>query len=203
MADIEQTAHVVAPSDLAASGERIRHTLRRLSWAAPTAVVMLFVLTLVAFYHLRAKPLGVVRALNFQQQSVAAMEARVENTAGQIDRIVLTMRDWVKSGVIKLDDVPGLNRTLIPVLLQRSIVSSIHLADSTGREVLLLKTPDGWRNRVTNVELKGRQQHWLNWKDGRTLVSEEWKDQDYDPRKRPWYTGALSAPENVVHWTSP
>jgi PAS domain S-box-containing protein len=56
---------------------------------------------------------------------------------------------------------------------------------------------------VTNVPLKGKHQHWLTWKDSRTLVSEEWKDQDYDPRKRPWYTGALSAPENVVHWTAP
>ncbi|HRK40425.1 MAG TPA: PAS domain S-box protein, partial [Burkholderiaceae bacterium] len=203
MDDKQPIAHVVAPSDLAASGERIRATLRRLSWAAPAGVVMLFVMVLVAFYHLRAKPLAVVRALNFQQQSVAAMSAKVEDTAGQIDRIVLTMRDWVRTGVIHLDDVPGLNRTMIPVLLQRSIVSSIHLADSTGREVLLLKTPDGWRNRVTNVPLKGLQQHWLTWKDGRTLLSEEWKDQDYDPRKRPWYIGALSAPENVVHWTPP
>jgi PAS domain S-box-containing protein len=203
MADIQPTAHVVAPSNLAASSEHIQRVLRRLSWAAPLAVVLLFVAVLVAFYELRAKPLAAVRAFNFQEQSVAAMAAKVEDTAGQIDRIVLTMRDWVRSGVVHLDNVPELNRVMIPVLLQRSIVSSIHLADATGREVLLLKTPDGWRNRVTNVPLKGKHQHWLTWKDSRTLVSEEWKDQDYDPRKRPWYTGALSAPENVVHWTAP
>ncbi|MFY7905720.1 MAG: GAF domain-containing protein, partial [Burkholderiaceae bacterium] len=203
MDDKQPTAHVAALSDLAGSGERIRATLRRLSWAAPAAVVMLFVLVLVAFYHLRAKPLAAVRALNFQQQSVAAMTAKVEDTASQIDRIVLTMRDWVRSGVVHLDNVPEFNRVMMPVLLQRSIVSSIHLADSSGREVLLLKTPEGWRNRVTNVPLKGTQQHWQTWKDSRTLVSKEWRDQDYDPRKRPWYTGALSAPENVVHWTAP
>ena len=203
MGAVHPSAQLASATELTASSDRIRHILQRLSWAAPAAVVMLFVLTLLSFYHLRAKPLAILRAETFQQQSSDAMAARVDATAGQIDRIVLTMRDWAQTGVVSLSDVPALNRTMIPVLTQRSIVSSIHLADATGREVLLLKAPEGWRNRVTNVELKGRQQHWLTWKDGRTLVSEEWKDQDYDPRKRPWYAAVMAAPENVVHWTAP
>ena len=196
-------APLVSASDLSASSDRIRHVLKRLSWGAPASVMLLFVLTLVGFYHLWAKPLAHVRAENFQRQSIDTMTARVEATADQIDRIVLTMRDWAKAGVVRLDDVPALNRTMMPVLWQRSIVSSIHLADASGREVLLLKTADGWRNRVTHVPLHGAQQQWLTWKDDRTLLDEEWKTQDYDPRKRPWYTGVMSAPENVVYWTAP
>jgi two-component system sensor histidine kinase/response regulator len=53
------------------------------------------------------------------------------------------------------------------------------------------------------VPKKGKQQNWITWSDSQTKFLEEWKEQDYDPRKRPWFTGVMTAPENVVYWTAP
>ena len=189
--------------DLQASSQRIRRLLRRLSWGIPTIVMALFLAVAATFYQLRAKPLAIEKAESSQRESSERMGTKMESIASSIDRVVLTTREWVRDGVVGFDDVGDFNRTLIPVITQRSVVSSIHLATDEGREVLLLKTPEGWKNRVTDVPKKGKKQNWLTWSDSRTKVLDEWKDQDYDPRKRPWYTGVMTVPENVVYWTAP
>ena len=194
---------LLSSAELKASSDRIGAMLRQLSWVLPSLVLALFVLAVGSFYEFRVKPVVAQRAVTLQREASDAMAAKVESTASQIDRIVLTMRDWVQAGVISLDDVQGLNKVMIPALVQRSLVSSIHLAHESGREVLLLKSPEGWRNRVTDVPTKGKQQRWLSWKDAQTSLADEWKEQNYDPRKRPWFTGVMGAPENVVFWTPP
>jgi PAS domain S-box-containing protein len=166
-------------------------------------VLTLIVGLAATFYQLRAKPLAIEKAETSQRESSERLATKMEATASGIDRIVLTTREWVRDGVVGFEDVGDFNRTLIPVITQRSIVSSIHLATDEGREVLLLKTQDGWKNRVTDVPKKGMQQNWMTWSDSRTKVLDEWKEQDYDPRKRPWFSGVMTVPENVVYWTAP
>ena len=190
-------------AELQLSGAKIRKLLNRLSWGVPAGVMFLVLLLTFAAYQFRAKPLALESAQAMQREAAERVAAKVDGLAGQVDRIVLTVKDWVQAGVVNLDDPAGMNRVLIPVIQQRSIVSSIHVASDDGREVLLLKSPDGWKNRVTDVPRKGAQQRWLAWKDAQTPLGEEWKKQDYDPRKRPWYTGVMSAPENRVFWTAP
>jgi two-component system sensor histidine kinase/response regulator len=185
------------------SGDHIRRILGRLGWAVPTVVVLMFAVIITGFYVLRAKPLAMEQALSVQANASDRVVSKVEGLVGQIERILLTTRDWARDGVITGDDPAALNRLLIPVIQQRDIVSSIHVASDDGREILLLKAPEGWKNRVTDVPAKGKQQHWLVWQDGRKQISEEWKEQDYDPRKRPWFAGAMATPENQIHWTAP
>jgi len=185
------------------SSRTVRGLLRRLSWGVPAIGLLLIVLMAAAFYQLRAKPLALSRAETSQREAAEHMATRMDAMAAQIDRIVLTMRDWTQAGVVGLDDAAALNRVMIPVITQRSIVSSVHLASDEGREVLLLKVPEGWKNRITHVPNKGTQQNWLLWKGAGTRLGEEWKSQDYDPRKRPWFTGVMGAPENQVYWTEP
>jgi PAS domain S-box-containing protein len=197
------TATVQRDDGLHASSRRIRQILLRLSWGVPAAVLALVVVIAATFYQVRAKPLAIEKAQLSQREGRERMGTQIEATASSIDRIVLTTREWVRDGVISFDDPGHFNRTLIPVITQRSVVSSIHMATDEGREILLLKTPEGWKNRITNVPKKGKQQNWITWSDSQTKFLEEWKEQDYDPRKRPWFTGVMTAPENVVYWTAP
>ena len=185
------------------SSTDVRQILRRLAWAVPALGVGVLVLLTVAFYQLRAKPLALERAQISQRQAVEHMGAKVADLVSQTDRMVLTVRDWVQLGVLSLDDPAALNRVLIPAMTQRPLISSVHLASEEGREVLLLKTSQGWKNRITNVPAKGRQQRWLELADASTTVSDVWQEQDYDPRKRPWFVEAMASPENQVHWTRP
>ena len=185
------------------SGTQIRQVLERLGVLVPLGVFLIALVTLALFYVFRAKPLAAERAEMQRREALQPVVTRIESTAGQVERMLLTTRDWVRDGLITLDDPAQLNRVLIPVLAQRGVVSSVHVANDTGREVLLLKLPDQWRNRITDIPRKGQAQQWLSWKDATTRTGEETKPQDYDPRRRPWFSGAMATPEHQVHWTAP
>lgn len=196
-------AAYLSEAGLKASSERIHRMLRQLSWVVPAVVLVLFALAVLGFYEWVAKPQARAQAVALQHKAADSLSFKIESTAQHIDQAVLTLRDWVQTGVVSLDDVQALNRVMMPMLAQSPLISSIHVAHASGREVLLLKQPDGWRNRITNVPTQGQQQHWLGWKNAQTPLADEWKTQDYDPRKRPWFTGAMTVPENVVYWTAP
>ena len=203
MDPFERPATVAADSALQASSARIRLQLQRISWGVPLAIVMLIVALAVSVYHLRAKPMALANAEASQREAAKQMGHKLDSLASQVERVVLTLRNWTQDGVVRVDDPLAFNGILIPVIRERGVVSSIHVANDEGREVLLLKSPEGWKNRITDVPRKGKQQNWLVWEDARRRISQEWKEQDYDPRKRPWFTGALAAPENTVFWTAP
>jgi PAS domain S-box-containing protein len=194
---------ILAAGELQESSARIRRQLQRVSWGVPLALLSLIIAVAMSFYQLRAKPLALEKAEASQREAAERMGNKLDSLASQVERVVLTLRDWTQDGVVRVDDPLALNSILIPVIRERSVVSSIHVASDEGREVLLLKAPEGWKNRITDVPKKGKQQNWIVWEDARRRLSEEWKEQDYDPRKRPWFTGALSAPENKVFWTAP
>jgi len=203
MQDQQPPATNASAMALQRSSRKVRGLLRRLSWGMPALGLLLIVCMAAAFYQLRAKPLALSKAHAAQHEAAQHMAARMDAMAGQIDSMVLTLRDWTQSGALGLDDAAALNRVMIPVITQHTLVSSVHVANDEGREVLLLKAPDGWKNRITQVPVKGRLQHWLLWNEAGARTGEEWKEQDYDPRRRPWFTGAQGAPENQVHWTEP
>ena len=193
-----------AETDASASvHSRIQHLIDRLGWNAPIALVLSALIVAASFYWLQAKPLAESAARAQQHDATERVMTRVEGMVSQIERVLLTLQDWSRDGLADINNPAEFNRLMIPVLQQHNIVSSIHLASDDGREILLLKTPDGWKNRLTDVPKQGKQQHWLIWKDAITRQSEEWKEQDYDPRKRPWFTGAVATPENQIHWTAP
>ncbi len=194
---------LLSAGELQENSARIRRQLQRVSWGVPLALLLLIITIAVSFYQFRAKPLALERAEASQREAGEHMASKLDGLASQVERVVLTLRGWVQDGVVRVDDPIGLNGVLIPVIQERSVVSSIHVANNEGREVLLLKAPEGWKNRITDVPRKGQKQNWLVWENARQRISEEWKDQDYDPRKRPWFTGAMSAPENKVFWTAP
>jgi len=182
---------------------RIRQLLSRLGWITAAIVVAASLAVSASFYWLQIRPQADLNALARQQDANERVIAKVEGLVSQVERVLLTMQDWSRDDLASIDDPAAFNRLFIPVIQQRGIISSIHLATAAGREILLLKTPEGWKNRLTDVAGQGKRQHWLLWKDARTSNGEEWKEQDYDPRKRPWFSGALATPENKIHWTAP
>ncbi|MEI6413597.1 MAG: PAS domain S-box protein [Pseudomonadota bacterium] len=183
--------------------EHLKRLLRRMIWLLPAVVVGAFVASTGSLYLLQTRPAASEFGQQQQWQTTEQILAKFTALTGQVERILFTMRDWGLDGLARLDDVPAFNRLMIPVLRQRLVISSVHLASEAGREVLLLKTGENqWKNRVT--EIPGSRQHrWLEWNGSREKVHEEVKEQDYDPRKRPWFTGAMSTPPGQIHWTPP
>jgi len=126
-------------------------------------------------------------------------------------------RNWAATGVFDPWDFESLNRVFIPLLQRYPQVSSINLADASGRGTMLLRTEGRWLNRRVGPESRGDRIDFAEWQDvGKRLrawsVEAPTAEQRYDPRSREWYTNAAGpaahAPEadglpEAIHWTRP
>ncbi|MBF0271765.1 MAG: PAS domain-containing protein [Magnetococcales bacterium] len=199
-----QTVHALTPDSGGQNATFIHRQLDRLGLATPLIVLIAALGVIVPFYLLQARPLAENNTFMQQRQVAERVIHEFNALAGQIDALLLTMRDWTRDERISLDDPESFNGLLIPVIEQHALVSSIHLATDAGRELMLLKTPDGWKNRISHLPKTANRHHWLLWRDARTPSGEEWREQDYDMRRRPWFIGALeSTEEEHIHWTPP
>ena len=84
-------------------------------------------------------------------------------------------------------------------------------ADGRGREHMVLRTGTEWHNRQCRPDEWGSRTRWLSWSDEAPQPVESWRELDYDPRIRPWFTGAIERrraagdvdADQLVHWTEP
>ena len=90
------------------------------------------------------------------------------------------------------------------------MITSVVAGTSEGQGWLLLsRGPGQWRNRITDVPRWGLQRHLLQDESPDGALQQNWSEQGYDPRGRPWFTGAMSLTPQVlgaagpVHWTAP
>ena len=184
-------------------GQRLTLLLKRLALFSPLAMLAVVLAVALSFYFLQVAPQAKDSVSARQKDATERVITQIGSMVGQVESLLLSMQGWSQSGLARQDDPLAFNRLFMPLLERHGIISSIHLADEDGHEILLLKTPDGWKNRITDVPKEGKRQHWLVWRDAGATKSEEWKEQDYDPRKRPWFSGAIGVAENRIHWTAP
>jgi PAS domain-containing protein len=194
--------------DVQSSGrDRIRVLLERLGSISAFIILLAALAVAASFYLLQAKPLAQADAQIRQEMAANSIISQVEAMVRRVERTLLMAKEWSQAGLLNLDDIQGFNRLLIPVLAQDSIVSSIYLARDDGRMFYLQRSDGIWKNRITDVARQGQQQHWLHWRYSAHEIAhqihQEWKTQDYDPRKRPWFQGAMATEEQRLHWTPP
>ena len=103
-----------------------------------------------------------------------------------------------------LGDIQTLNARFMPILEELTQIASAMVADSDGREYLLMRTEQGWLTRLTDAQRWSDQVQWSRWEGSGDAV-EQWQERlDYDPRRRPWYRGAAdSVEQQQVFWTAP
>ena len=111
---------------------------------------------------------------------------------------------WVQSESPDLSDVAALNSRFMPILQEIPQISSMLVADSKGREYMLLRTESGWLTRLSDVDRLDGQSLWNRWTRSDEAV-ESWQEKlDYDPRTRPWFRVAVdSGQEQTATWTRP
>jgi serine phosphatase RsbU (regulator of sigma subunit) len=120
--------------------------------------------------------------------------------------------DWRRDGLLDTEDPQRLNQVLLPIMRAYPHVSSLMVADSRGREHMLLRVGDMWRNRQMRRDLHGDTARWWEWPEGEYAPQLREEELDYDPRVRPWFQGAIekariaearSEPALALHWTKP
>jgi len=182
--------------------ERIHQLLSRLGWIWPLIVMLSLLLFAAVVFLGYVKNQSLAGAQWRVQTAADAVHERTGRLIANIEHMLLASQEWSRDGLLAVDDPEAFNRQLVP-LVATLPVTAVQLANDEGRAMLLMRTADGWANRVTDVPKKGQQQRWSYWNKARERQSETWKTEDWDPRNRPWYTGVMVVPELQVVWMAP
>ncbi len=168
-------------------------------------IIFSFAIFSAGLYFLVLVPVAEETAAGELARAAQKVEVRVAEIVKQTEQIAWMSREWARAGEFGLDNVKSFNRVFMPILSKSPSLGSIILADDRGRELMLLELPNGdWRTRITDKAAWRNRQKVVIWKSSGDVVREEWIENDYDPRKRPWHIGAMAQRDgNVVHWTEP
>jgi len=104
--------------------------------------------------------------------------------------------DLLKKGIeIRLDpaDPDAMIDLFEPILRRSRQASSALIADSRGREFLILQRADRWQVRLMRRDEWGDEARWIEWSDANPTRITRTESLDYDPRTRPWWHGALQS----------
>ena len=132
------------------------------------------------------------------EESIATLDSRIEAIT-QITRL------WGSRGLLDTDHIDNFNNIERPMLEKGPHLSSVVMAQSSGRELLLMHTPDDtWVNRLTDPDAWGKQARYITWDAQWREQKQETTPLDYDARKRPWFQGVMALPsERQTFWTAP
>jgi PAS domain S-box-containing protein len=137
--------------------------------------------------------------------AASKVESDIRALVEQIERVLITSRDWGRDGLLRIDQSQEFAKLMVPVLRTRPQISQIVIANARGQSLLLgAAAQGGWLMRRYDPEQHARPQQWTRiGADG--VVSEEWAEREpYDARTRPWYQGAAAlGDENAIFWTEP
>ena len=136
--------------------------------------------------------------------AAARVEASLNAMFAPAGDLLEMSRGWIAGEAPDLENPAAFNRVFQPVLRSLPQVTSVVAGTSTGQGWLLLEQGgERWRNRMTDVPRYGKRQLFFDHEPDGGVVR-EWREVDYDARKRPWYLAAMKgAAVREVHWTSP
>ncbi len=150
------------------------------------------------------------------RQTIAQTDAKLGSFFTPVENELLRIQTLGRKGLINLDDVEHLRDQLKAVMRQYPQVTSLMVADESGKDFMMLRSGDTWLIRQMGLKSDSNQAKIIEWTDNPDgPVTVTWKELDYDARKRPWYEGAVKKwnaaddPKNrekakqLVHWTDP
>ncbi|QID19597.1 response regulator [Nitrogeniibacter mangrovi] len=158
-----------------------------------------------ALYTLIIAPTMGELAQNEVKQAAQEVGVRLRRDVHQIEQLLLTAAQWGQAGLLEATDAYAFDRLMRPILENDPRLSTALYARDDGSEIMLLEQPGGrWINRLTAAAGTPDRHRWLTWRENDPLPSEETRPSDYDPRRRPWFEGALSSEADLQpHWTAP
>ena len=120
-----------------------------------------------------------------------------------LERGLVIAQRWGQSGMLDLTDVRLSNAEFIPILEEMQI-QAVMIGRSDGASYFLRQEDDAWVTRTTQPETGVGEESWQRWSREEELLDAWTETSGYDPRKRPWFQGALDAEKaNQAFWTRP
>jgi serine phosphatase RsbU (regulator of sigma subunit) len=142
-------------------------------------------------------------------QTLSRVVVQLDGFFDPVARELQTLEAWSRAGLLNLDDPADLNARLSVFMQEYPWVTSCMVADDLGREHMVLRQGNRWRNRQLIQGEDTGQARWLEWSEAEPDPVESEEALEYDPRLRPWFQGAASLLESSpvagarIHWTEP
>ena len=137
-------------------------------------------------------------------EATEAVRDRFLELSNPITRDLSVIAKWGESGIVDLSDTRLLNDKFIPVLASQSMVSSLIIADTDGREYFLLREEQSWLTRSATAFRPEMEVILSRWSTSGDLLETSKEKRTFDPRSRNWFAGALqSADLGSIYWTEP
>ena len=125
--------------------------------------------------------------------AAARVEASLNAMFAPAGSLLEMSRGWIAGEAPDLENPAAFNRIFQPVLRSLPQLTSVVAGTSTGQGWLLLEQGgERWRNRMTDVPRFGKRHLFFEHLPDGSVVR-EWREVDYDARKRPWYLAAMKS----------
>jgi len=125
-------------------------------------------------------------------------ELKVQVFFGLISGINTGTAVRLENGLISWQDWDALRLFLLPMLQRVPQVAGAGVGDSEGNAYNLVRFGTRWRSQEVQPSVWGNRTLWKEWTPYGQLVREWWETSDYDPRQRPWFTGAVARASGVL-----
>ncbi|MHC4548578.1 MAG: SpoIIE family protein phosphatase [Planctomycetota bacterium] len=147
---------------------------------------------------------AVVRTLTREviRQRIDELDGELHRFFDPAHRVLRMAQTWGDAGRLDPDRPEELRALFEPFMRQYRQITSLLVADARGHEYMLLRIGEQWINRQTRRDEWGTRVRWLEWSDDHPEPVASWKEVDYDPRRRPWFEGAV-AKAGEISWTRP
>ena len=132
------------------------------------------------------------------------VQGRLDHTFKPVEQLLETGAGWIAADPPHIDRPESFNQRFTALLTASPTITSVVAGTTDGRGWLLLEQGNGTLlNRFTDLARWGDRHHFIeHGVDGSQTDYRETRN--YDPRRRPWFTGAMTAAEGgQVHWTQP
>jgi adenylate cyclase len=126
------------------------------------------------------------------EQSRDLTELKLDDFFGVVSGINAATARRLENGLLPWQDWDSLRLFLLPVLQRVTQVSAVGAGDGEGNAYNLVRFGDNWRSQEIQPSEWGTRTLWKEWTLQGQLVKEWWEESDFDPRQRPWFTGALA-----------
>ena len=177
---------------------------RSLTWRVGALIAAALVLYAIAYHTVVLTPF-VERQTGINLSAAGAQaRARIKPLFDRVEQDLAVARLHGRDGRFAIESADALNAWFIPYLSHTAEVSSVLYARDDGREILLLKQPGQWMNRLTDRASRPGEIRRIRRDTAGKVVSDAYEASDYDPRRRPWFIGAMAlAGDGEVFWTAP
>ncbi|MFO7748679.1 MAG: ATP-binding protein [Desulfobacteraceae bacterium] len=143
------------------------------------------------------------QAQNLTNQAVQKSRQQFNAKIEPVESMLKVISKWGEEGQLDLAETSTLNAKFIPMLEEKSGVTSLAIANNNGTEYLLLPKRKGWLTRTRNSERGENKFLWQRWLSANKTIQSWNEELSQDPEQKKWYQRYASKNRSQLIWSVP